>query len=514
MKTAAIYCRVSTDNQEQEGTSLQTQLEACLKYCQDKGYDLRYRFSEAYSGLTLERPKLNELRELVRNEQIDVVVVYCLDRLSRDPTHGVILTQEFEKHGVRLEAVTEDVDNSELGKLISYIRGFASKLEAEKIKERTSRGRKAKAKQGEIPGGGFSHIYGYDYISKTNKHSPRRVINETEAEWVRKIYRWLVDDHMSTFAIVFKLRELKVPSKRGKHWRRSAVYNILTNPAYTGRTYAFTTANHKQFSRDKADWIELPGVTPGIITDELYEAAQERLRLNKANALRNTKREYLLKGRVRCAQCGHTYYGRSCRDLKDGKHRLDIRYICSGKLRMMVPEKRCHNRSWKADKLEDLVWSQVERVLDNPELIIKEIEKQRRDAGKCSILETELEQLECQLKAINHDQAQLLQWALKGFPEDQVIAENKKLNAGRESLKIREAELEAQIKASRETTISLPKLDRFVELIRQKLITLDFDSKRQVLDMLGIKVWLDDYNVEITGVLPVTDDVIVTTQSS
>ena len=75
MKIVAIYCRVSTDNQETEGTSLQTQLEACRDYCQNKGYDVTHRFSEAYSGLTLERPKLNELRELVRNEQIDVLVV-------------------------------------------------------------------------------------------------------------------------------------------------------------------------------------------------------------------------------------------------------------------------------------------------------------------------------------------------------------------------------------------------------------------------------------------------------
>ena len=138
---AGIYCRVSTDNQEAEGTSLQTQLEACLIYCQDKGYDVSYHFNEAYSGLTLERPKLNELRELARAGDIDIVVVYCLDRLSRDPTHGVILTQELEKHHVPLEAVTETVDSSELGKLISYIRGFASKLEAEKIRERTMRGR-------------------------------------------------------------------------------------------------------------------------------------------------------------------------------------------------------------------------------------------------------------------------------------------------------------------------------------------------------------------------------------
>src|SRR4030067_465266 len=98
MKTAAIYCRVSTEDQEKEGTSLQTQLEACLKYCQDKGYDVAYRFSEAYSGRTLERLKLNDLRELVRTDQIDVVVVYCLDRLSRNATHGVILRDELDKH--------------------------------------------------------------------------------------------------------------------------------------------------------------------------------------------------------------------------------------------------------------------------------------------------------------------------------------------------------------------------------------------------------------------------------
>ena len=142
---AAIYCRVSTDSQEREGTSLQTQFENCLTYCQSKGYEISYRFSETYSGLSLERPELDKLRELVRNEQIDVIVCYSLDRLSRDPGHGVIITQELEKHRVKLETVTEDVDNSELGKLISYIRGYASKLEAEKIRERTIRGKRARA---------------------------------------------------------------------------------------------------------------------------------------------------------------------------------------------------------------------------------------------------------------------------------------------------------------------------------------------------------------------------------
>ena len=114
MKTAAIYCRVSTDNQEAEGTSLQTQLEACINYCRDKGDEVAYRFTETYSGLTLERTKLNGLRELVRAGNIVVLVVYCIDRLSRDPAHGVILIEELEKYNIALEAVTETVDNSEV----------------------------------------------------------------------------------------------------------------------------------------------------------------------------------------------------------------------------------------------------------------------------------------------------------------------------------------------------------------------------------------------------------------
>jgi len=510
---AANYCRVSTDNQEQEGTSLQTQLEACLKYCQDKGYDVAYRFSEAYSGLSLERPKLTELRELVRNEQINVVVVYCLDRLSRDPTHGVILTQELEKHNVTLEAVTETVDSSELGKLISYIRGFASKLEAEKIRERTMRGKRAKARMGHITSGGSARIYGYDYIKVAQNNGGRRVINENEAKWVRQIYGWLVNEGMSTSAITYRLRALSVPTKQGRMWCRAAVLNILKNPAYTGKTYAFTSINGKPFSKKRDEWIEIPDATPPTIAQEMFEAAQKQLETNRKRSARNTKRQYLLRGHVYCSPCRRAYYGCPNKDRVGGKRKLVRRYRCTGKLKMLVPINRCSNKSWQADKLESLVWEQTERVLDKPELIIAEIEKQRQDANQLGVLETELEQIERQLKALDREQEQLLQWALKGFPEETVIAENKKINAKRENLNVQKAELETNIKASREASVSVPKLEGFVELMRQKLTALDFETKRMVLDMLNIKVWLDGDNVEITGVIPVMDDVIVTTQS-
>ncbi len=120
---AAIYCRVSTEDQEREGTSLQSQLEACEKLAEEKGYEVeeQYIIREVYSGLTLDRPKLNELREWVRDKQVDVVIAYTLDRLSRDPVHFIILQEELERVGVELILVTEDVDSSDLGRLITYI---------------------------------------------------------------------------------------------------------------------------------------------------------------------------------------------------------------------------------------------------------------------------------------------------------------------------------------------------------------------------------------------------------
>lgn len=511
MKTAAIYYRVSSDSQEAEGTSLQTQLEACLNYCQDKGYDVAHRFSEAYSGLTLERPKLNELRELVRNEQIDIVMVYCLDRLSRDPTHGVILTQELEKHNVTLEAVTETVDSSELGKLINYIRGFASKLEAEKIKERTGRGRRARAMEGRVPTGGYSKLYGYDYIPVTQKGGGRREVNDTEAAWVIKIFEWLVTEGMSTTAITFRLRSLNAPTKSGKPWAKQTVGAIIRNPAYCGKTYAFTMERGKaKYSRPREDWIELPGITPAIITPGLFEAAQRQLQVNRDKSPRNCKREYLLRGHVYCRRCGRSYCGHIKTKYVKGNYYEARRYKCTGSRKIDMPIDTCSNKSWSAEKLEAMVWDKLADYLSNRDLIIAELEKQNETIDQAGVFETELEQVERQLKSLEREQKELLDNALRGFPKSLIIAENKKINSKRETIKAQKAELEARIKASLDAAVNVPNLERFIENMQKQLPDLDYEGKRQALAMLNIKVWLSE-NVEITGVLDPEDSGYIAT---
>jgi site-specific DNA recombinase len=396
------------------------------------------------------------------------------------------------------------VQLTELGKLITYIRGFASKIEAEKIKERTLRGKRAKAREGRIPGGSGTNIYGYDYIKVSQAHGGRRVINETEASWVKQAYQWLVDEGLSTNEITFRLRASNVPSKTGKIWARRSVQAILTNPAYTGKFYAFTTAKgRQQFTRPQEDWIEIKDVTPAIISQELFDAAQKQLHVNRTQTMPTTKHEYLLRGHLRCRQCGKSYVGgmTSFRLKKNGERYSNRGYRCLGKLRMYSPLVRCHNKAWSADKLEAMVWAGLATYLGDEGFIKGELQRQRQEAGHQSVFEAELERVERQLRAAEREQQQLLQWALKGFPESQVEAENKRINKAKDTLKAQKADLEAQLKASQNAVINIPKLEAFIRDIQDKLPTLDFEGKALALDMLNITVWLDGENIDATGAI-------------
>lgn len=387
---AAIYCRVSTDDQEREGTSLQTQTEACLNYCQDKGYQVSYRFKEAYSGLSLQRPKLTELRDLVRTGSIDVIVVYCLDRLSRDPNHGVIITEEFERYGVALQAVTETIESTDLGRLISYIRGYASKLEAEKIKERTMRGKLAHLKNGEMPQGTGIGLYGY----KWDKSAGRRVIIEHEAKVVKKIFNMAISS-MSTNQIAFSLNKANVKTKCGKLWFPLTIRRLLQNRSYTGKTYFGQTkrAGQSKIAQPKENWILLPDITPLIITDEIFDQAQEAIKKAKESRPVKVNSSYLLTGFTKCYKCGSPIVGTALR----GKYRY---YKCSGTYPTATRGKICNASYIKAEHIENFVWERLRKMGKSPGAILRALDSIEKDGNHniLPILEKKINKLKKSLK--------------------------------------------------------------------------------------------------------------------
>ncbi len=472
---AATYCRVSTDNQEREGTSLQTQLENCVTYCQSKGYEICNRFSEAYSGLSLERPELEKLRELVRNDDIQVVVVYCLDRLSRDPTHGVILTQELEKHHVKLEAVIEDVDNTELGKLISYIRGFASKLEAEKIKERTMRGKRAHLAEGRLPQGTGKGLYGYTW----NRGAKKREIHQFESTIVRDIFQRVALGE-SLISIAWVLNQQNIPTKGKKLWHSLTIRRIIKNKGYIGQTY---------FKE-----ILLPDVTPAIIDIELFQSANNQLDRPKSRT-GYPKNDYLLRHHAYCVLCGKPLVGHCL----NKKYRY---YQCSDARPYENSKNKCEARYIRADDLEQAVWSKTKEVLANPGIILNQL-AESSNTRHLETIEAEIKALEVQLRSYDKRLANLLQAIEWGeFSKDQILDRMNDIK----SLQIEdEAKLNDLLK-TRGNLASLAnakvKFGKLYGQVLQNLDNADLELKRLALDALDTKVYASTDSIEIKGVMP------------
>ncbi len=157
-----------------------------------------------------------------------------------------------------------------------------------------------------------------------------------------------------------------------------------------------------------------------------------------------------------------------------------------------------------------MVWNELSHYLNDHDLIKNELEKQRQDSGQLEVYETELDRIERQYKSIEREQHQLLQWALKDFPADQVELGNKRLNKAKETLKIQKSGLEAQIKASKEAAINVPQLESFIRDLQGKLPNLDYAGKQLALDMLDIMIYLNGENIEITGIIePIINGCIV-----
>jgi site-specific DNA recombinase len=307
----ALYSRVSLEEQV-ERFGLTAQVTELREKAHQKCYLVRPEWElveDGYLGGDLDRPALHRLRELVRQNEIDIVLIHDPDRLARKLAHQILLAEEIEQAGVKLEFVTTPTDNTPEGKMFFHLKGVFAEYEREKIRERTLRGRRQKARQGHIVGGRTP--LGYRYLGKLESERGRYVINDQEAEVVRRIFRWFVEEGLSIRAIVTKLNQLGYRPQRSSRWGKSSVHHILSNPTYAGTSYYNRTEralprqprareiprrNKKTTLRPRpaAEWI--PISVPVIIERPLFEQAQRQLRRNaEMSSGRNTKYFYLLR---------------------------------------------------------------------------------------------------------------------------------------------------------------------------------------------------------------------------
>src|SRR5262249_46189029 len=172
----ALYCRVSLEDQA-EKYGLASQVTELRTLAQRKGYTIPEGgefVDDGYSGAELARPALDRLREAVRRHAVEIVLIHDPDRLARKAAHQFLLMEEFERAGVRVEFLTTPREDTPEGKLLLQVKGVIAEYEREKIRERTSRGRREAARQGRLTAG--SAPYGY----RKDPLMPGRLIPDPE----------------------------------------------------------------------------------------------------------------------------------------------------------------------------------------------------------------------------------------------------------------------------------------------------------------------------------------------
>jgi site-specific DNA recombinase len=493
----AIYGRVSTEESAQKGYSIAHQIDEAKKKAGTD--DVLIYTDEGYSGEFLERPGLEKLRNDVRKGIIDTVIVYDPDRLARNLMHQLLLDDEFRKYNVELLFVNGEYANTPEGKLFFSMRGAISEFEKAKIRERTMAGRKRKAKEGKVVKN--DRIYGYDYDKQTGK----LIINEREAEIVRFIFDSFVQERFKGInGIALHLTERKVPTKTGKTvWHRQVVRQILMNETYMGKrpqnkwnTEGILANKYRKEKvpirlREKDEWIYVD--VPPIVSEEQFKQAQMLLEQARRRYTKAPKRQYLLSGLLRCAQCGNTMtgcytknWGKYFREYTDRKNTAGAKHRgCGMKIR--------------ADEIEKEVWNYLLDLFNHPERIH---EFQPVADFESSFEKKELKRLEKEIERTKKGRKRLLALVTMSDEDEldleEIKEEIRKLQQKEKELTEQYDELEQQIKAIQENKPNEHILHEAIEFFLTHKEELDFEIKQTLIRKVvkEIRV-IDKENIEI-----------------
>jgi site-specific DNA recombinase len=265
-----------------------------------------------------------------------------------------------------------------------------AEYERAQILERSRRGKRHRARQGQVNVLSGAP-YGYRYVRKSDDAAARYEINHDEADIVRTVYDKYVGAGMSIGAITRLLNESGVPTRKQiSRWERTTVWAILRNPAYKG-TACFgktETAPRQRITRSlrlrggvgardsahrerpRSEWIEI--AVPAVIEEDTFARAQELLTQNKQLAPRRTIAPSIVQGLVSCSKCGYALSRTSTRSSARNIHY----YRCLGSDAWRhLGGPVCDNRPVRQDLLDHVVWNEVVRLLEDPDLIQRELDR-------------------------------------------------------------------------------------------------------------------------------------------
>ena len=409
---AAVYCRVSSEEQEQN-QNIKNQINAIKTFVDlQKSDGSRLEIKDWYlddgvSGtIPLERRHAGSKLLLDASDgKFNIVLVWKLDRLARKPSITLNTIETLEGYGIGVRSITEAFDASTpAGRLMLNMLASFAGFERDNIVERSIEGTNRRAREGQWLGGIIP--YGYEVAGK--KKDARLVVSEkiipnhsiSEPDVVRMIYGKLVDGNESCVKIADELNALGIPPAytkdnrqlrrtmaEGKRkvntagiWRPSRIRNLVVNPVYKGL--------HIYGKRSQKQRELISRTVAAIVSEQDWEKAQQTLRANRLLSDRNANEKYLLRGLVKCGLCGLTYTGCTYHSSQGGRKRY---YRCNGKTAYRGPyQGKCQGKAVNADALEEAVWKEIEKTLLNPNITLERLnQKYLNQEKRSAVLEAE-----------------------------------------------------------------------------------------------------------------------------
>ncbi len=517
---AAFYARVSGEQQAASHT-IESQIAALSERTSSDGMPVpgeRQFVDDGYSGASLIRPALDRLRDLVNVGAIDRIYVHSPDRLARNYAYQVLLLDEWRRRGVEVVFLNRPLGQSPEDDLLLQVQGIVAEYERAKIMERSRRGKKHAAQSGSLnvmSGAPF----GYRYVPVREGGGLARFepVGE-QARVVQQIFSWIGRDRCSLAEVCRRLHRAGTPTATGKSiWSREAVWYVLQNPAYMGQAaYGKThmmprgkksrlraARGHPAQPRrsnapkpaDPKEWVFV--TVPALVDDSLFRAAHAQLEENRSRARQGRRRPgYLLQGLTCCAKCGYVYYGKTLRQLGAGHQMRDFLYYrCSGSDGYRFGGERiCGNAQIQGNILETTVWSEVSKLLMNPQRV--ELEHQNRTMN--GALLDNLEALRSQKAKLQHAVERLIDSFAEGLIEKDQFASRMRRT------KSRIADLDARIKVYASDVDQREHVRRAMNQLRDlaaavgpELVTADWQRRREIIRTVVQRIDIDTDVIKI-----------------
>lgn len=504
----ALYLRVSTEEQR-ERQSIATQREFAERYCTLHQLPVSVIYADdGVSGIVPldQRPAGARILPDGRLRRFDQLLVYKLDRLGRETRLTLEAVAELEQCGVRVKSLTEDFDTATAsGRLmLTLLSGFAAH-EREVIRERSLAGSQRVAERGGWLGGTVPYGYRKDGSQRCAKlvlsEEPIARLDISEAEVIRRIFRLAAEEQQSCPRIADYLNSLGVPcactrdgrQRKGKptagRWRAGRVRNLLVNTIYKGQhVYGKRSRSPKR--------VPVSRSVPAIVSEAVWQQAQETLQHNMRFSPRHCRHPYLLRGLVKCGLCGLTYIGMT---VTSRSGRPESYYRCNGKhdTRGVYGEmgKRCPSKDVLAGWLEGAVWEEVEGMLRRPQRVLARLRQKlaaerRASAGQ----RRKLTGLERALAQKEEERNRVLSLYRKGrIAEETVERQMQEMAEEETALRGEMSELQRRLEG---VAAEAAQMDMAAGVL-QKLATrlqdgaLDWDVRRGLIERLVERVRVD-----------------------